>query len=155
MPAYYGKFERLPIYAQGLDCQTDMSLLATEMSRILVIEDDDQARRLYEELLKEEGFEVLSFASGEEGVDAYDVNQIDLVITDIFLPGIDGIQVTKAIHEHNPDVKVIAISGGPNPNKENKKITLPNDIPFLRIFRKPFSIDMLIAEIRNLLPSEE
>ena len=123
------------------------------MPRILVIEDDQQARGLYEELLKEEGFEVHAVGTGEEGVEAYDPDKIDIVLTDIFLPGIDGIKVIKLITEKNPDAHIIAISGGPNPNTEDSKVLLPEDLPFLRIFRKPFSIDMLLSEIRALLKS--
>lgn len=121
------------------------------MHKILIIEDDFQARQLYEELLKDEGFDVVSAESGESGIEIYQEGGIDLVITDIFLPGVDGIQVTKTIHELNPHAQIIVISGGPNPNNGDSRIDLPDDLPFLRIFRKPFSIDMLVSEMRTLL----
>ncbi len=83
------------------------------MSRILVIDDEVNIRKSLEEILQDEGYEVITVASGEEGIEIIkDEHEIfDLVLLDIKLPGIDGLEVLKRIKEKSPAVEVVMISG--------------------------------------------
>ncbi|HEX9023309.1 MAG TPA: sigma-54 dependent transcriptional regulator [Geobacteraceae bacterium] len=78
--------------------------------KILIIDDDASLRRVLEYNLQEEGYEVLTAATGEEGLSRFEESAPPLVITDMKMPGMDGFQVFKAIRERSPDTLVIIIT---------------------------------------------
>jgi DNA-binding NtrC family response regulator len=78
--------------------------------KILVIDDDASLRRVLEYNLQEEGYEVVASESGEGGLDLCDTYRPELVITDMKMSGIDGIQVLKAVKERSPETLVIIIT---------------------------------------------
>ncbi len=78
--------------------------------KILVIDDDASLRRVLEYNLQEEGYDVAAAATGEEGLRRFAEHCPDLVITDMKMPGMDGLQVFKAIRERSPDTLVIIIT---------------------------------------------
>ena len=77
---------------------------------IIIIDDDTSLRRVLEFNLQEAGYEVVTAASGEEGVRLFDEVSPALVITDMKMPGMDGMQVLKAIKERAPETLVIMIT---------------------------------------------
>ncbi len=79
-------------------------------SKILVIDDDTSLRRVLEYNLVESGYLVVSAPDGEEGLRLFGEETPDLVITDMKMPGMDGIQVLKHIKERAPDMLVIMIT---------------------------------------------
>jgi DNA-binding NtrC family response regulator len=79
-------------------------------AKILVIDDDNSLRRVLEYNLQEEGYEVLSAASGEEGLRLFGEFQPDLVITDMKMPGMDGLMVLRAVRELSSEMLVIIIT---------------------------------------------
>jgi CheY-like chemotaxis protein len=81
------------------------------MPRILVIDDDTLVRKSASILLSAHGFDVVAVADGQAGVDAIKIAPYDVVIVDLFVPGMDGLQTTAAIHRHSPATPVIAVSG--------------------------------------------
>jgi len=78
--------------------------------KILVIDDDNSLRRVLEYNLQEEGYEVQAAASGEEGLYWFGQSRPDLVITDMNMPGMDGLMVLKSIKERSPETLVIIIT---------------------------------------------
>ena len=80
------------------------------MSTILIIDDDDQLRKSFERLLIEEGYIVQSAPSGERGLDIVRDKVPDLVILDMRLPGMNGIEIFKCIHEIEPKLPVIIMT---------------------------------------------
>ena len=78
--------------------------------KILVIDDDISFRRVLEYNLQEEGHEVFTAVSGAEGLAIFDSQQPSLVITDMKLPGMDGLQVLKAVKERSPPTLVIIVT---------------------------------------------
>ncbi len=80
------------------------------MSTILIIDDDDQLRKSFDKLLSEEGYSVKSAASGETGLNMIKKEIPDLVILDIRLPGINGLETFQAIHEIEPKLPVIIMT---------------------------------------------
>jgi two-component system NtrC family response regulator len=79
-------------------------------ARILVIDDDASLRRVLEYNLQEAGYLVLTAASGEEGLSLFSEETPALVITDMKMPGMDGMQVLKTIKERSPETLVIMIT---------------------------------------------
>lgn len=80
------------------------------METILIIDDDDQLRKSFERLLKEEGYHVMSAASGEEGLDVLNENMPDLVILDVRLPGMTGLETFNLIHQIEPKLPAIIMT---------------------------------------------
>ena len=77
------------------------------MKKILVADDEMSIRLLYSEELKEEGYEVYLAANGREALDIVDKVPLDLVILDIKMPEMDGIEALRQIKERQPDLPVL------------------------------------------------
>jgi two-component system response regulator (stage 0 sporulation protein F) len=77
------------------------------MKKILVADDEMAIRLLYSEELKEEGYEVYTAANGREALDIIDTVPLDLVILDIKMPEMDGIEALRQIKEKKPDLPVL------------------------------------------------
>ena len=78
--------------------------------KILIIDDDDSFRRVLEYNLQEEGYDILSASSGEEGLSIFEVQAPNLIITDMKMSGISGIDVLSAVKKQSPDTLVIIIT---------------------------------------------
>jgi two-component system NtrC family sensor kinase len=81
------------------------------MSKILVIDDEDSIRRLLALSLSHKGYEVILAENGEKGIAAFEETRPPIVLTDIKMPGMDGIEVLRTIKQRNPDTEVIVITG--------------------------------------------
>jgi DNA-binding NtrC family response regulator len=77
----------------------------------LIIDDEEFVRLIVEQALREEGCEVRTVGSGQQGLDCLRAASFDCVITDLRMPGIDGREVLRWVKEHQPDVDVIVLTG--------------------------------------------
>lgn len=82
------------------------------MASILVIDDDELLRRFVVALLERRNYSVQSADSGEAGIKLAAAADFDLVITDIVMPGTEGLETIKQIRRDKPDIKILAVSGG-------------------------------------------
>ena len=82
------------------------------MAHILVIDDEEAFREALGKILARAGHRVTLAANGKEGIASVANEHPDLVITDIFMPEKDGIEVTIMLRHTHPAIKVIAVSGG-------------------------------------------
>ena len=80
-------------------------------ARILVVDDEEMVRQSLEEILKLEGYEVVGVGRGEEALDILEKEKFDLVLLDLKMPGIDGLEVMHATGQVSPDTKVILLTG--------------------------------------------
>src|SRR6059036_4377090 len=120
------------------------------MARIIVIDDNDAARGTMRRVLEKAGHEVLEASDGEAGLKLLAETGGTLVITDIFMPGQDGIVTLRRIKKEFPGVRVIAVSGG----DATGRIDLRKDAELLgaaRSLRKPFSPADLVRAVRDTL----
>jgi len=120
------------------------------LSRILVIDDDEQVREVLSLMLKHEGYEVLTAANGFDGVNLYKEEGADLVITDILMPGMGGVQTIMELRLISPEVKVIAISGGDQIAPEYYLRVIKN-LGTLHEMKKPINRVELIQAVQGLL----
>ena len=81
------------------------------MDKLLLIDDEPDILRVLSMSLKADGYDVISAQNGAEGVAAFEKEKPDIVITDIKMPGMDGIEVLKKVKGLNPDAEVIIITG--------------------------------------------
>jgi CheY-like chemotaxis protein len=79
--------------------------------RVLLVEDDDDNRELMAEVLSAAGFEVVSAASGQEGLQTLSAGPVDVVVTDVGMPGMGGLELARAAKAIAPAVPVIIVTG--------------------------------------------
>ncbi len=84
------------------------------MSNILIIDDERSIRNVLKDILSNEGYKMDEAADGEEGLKKFTSNNYDLVLCDIKMPKMDGLDFLQKAYQHNPDVPVIMISGHGN-----------------------------------------
>ncbi|MBW1853643.1 MAG: response regulator [Deltaproteobacteria bacterium] len=77
------------------------------MSKILIVDDEENIRLLYKEELEDLGYEVILASDGKEAIKKYDLQQPDLIILDIQLPGMNGIETMNIIRGKSRDVPII------------------------------------------------
>lgn len=116
---------------------------------ILVVDDDPVMGTLIRETLKD--YTVTTKTSGEEGVEAFRKDHYDLLICDLILPGIGGLDVIRLARAHNPQARVIVVSA--MGSGENLLATLRESVVDFLV--KPFSIDELRGSVANLLSIEQ
>ncbi|MBI5115420.1 sigma-54-dependent Fis family transcriptional regulator [Candidatus Poribacteria bacterium] len=80
------------------------------MSSILIVDDDSQLRQSFDRLLTEEGYEVRTAATGEAGIEAIREKTPDLVIMDVRMPGISGLEAFRAMRELDPKLPVVIMT---------------------------------------------
>ena len=78
---------------------------------VLVVDDEPSILKVLEGILEDEGYETLLADSGEKALEIAGEKPVDLVLLDIWLPGIDGVEVLKKIKALHPDLPVIMMSG--------------------------------------------
>ena len=79
--------------------------------RVLLVEDDDDNRELMGEVLEAAGFAVTSAASGAQGLRALAESTVDVVVTDVGMPGMGGLEMARSAKELSPRVPVIVVTG--------------------------------------------
>lgn len=110
------------------------------MTKILLVDDDVDTLNLIVNCLSESGYDVFTARDGLEGLQKFAENNIELVITDILMPGMDGVALIENIRNCSNEKHVPAIAIATNP-------CLPEFSPFDAFFRKPIAIEILIHAI--------
>lgn len=120
------------------------------MARILVIEDDDILRALMRKMLTRSGFEVVEAADGSCATELYREHAIDLIVTDLFMPDKEGMEVIRDLRRENPQAKIIAISGGSSFDSIDY-LEVARLIGAAKTLNKPFGTRELLEAVRQLL----
>jgi CheY-like chemotaxis protein len=123
------------------------AVLTTPAVRALVIDDDRYVLSLLCDLLGSWGYEVDGVGSPAEGLRRFEARPYDVVVTDLTMPGVNGIEVVTRIRAHNDTVGVIvftAATGDLDDARERLRFTL---------LRKPLEIEVLRRAVREALPA--
>lgn len=118
--------------------------------RILVIDDDELVRDTICNFLLASGYEVESAEDGDQGLKLLEANPPDLVVTDILMPGKEGMETIMEIRRGGNDVKIVAISGQ-NWHKDISYLDLAKQLGANATLPKPFSRTELLTVIEELL----
>jgi len=120
------------------------------MARILLIDDDAPVRRTLRKMLERQGYEVEEAADGKAGLRRYQENPADLIITDLIMPEMEGIETIMELRRKFPDVKIIAMSGGGQIRPE-QYLQIAKSLGAQRTFAKPVEMKLLLKAVDELL----
>jgi CheY-like chemotaxis protein len=123
------------------------------MARILIVDDDQGTRDALRRLFEISGHEVAEAMNGLEGLESYRQNPADVVITDLHMPGRDGLEMTSELTREFPDAKVIAISGmGEKHDFDFGRAA--EAMGAVRLISKPFDMQELKEAVEELLKGD-
>ncbi len=120
------------------------------MSKILIVDDDQQIRDMLRITLEREDYDVVEACDGVQALKAYRAGQIDLVITDIVMPEKEGIELIMELKGIDAAVKIIAISGGGRINPEDY-LKWARRFGVANTFSKPVDRQKLLEVVVQLL----
>lgn len=121
------------------------------MNKVLIIDDEKQILDSLSSILRDDGFQVYTAREGREGLKLFDAVRPEIVLLDIWMPGLDGLQVLKMIREKEKDAVVIVISGHGTISTAVEAVKM-GAYDFLE---KPLSIDKVLEVISRGLAGEE
>ena len=124
-----------------------MSTPADISARILLAEDDGDMRRFLVKALQNAGYSVASFDNGLSAYNRLREEPFELLLTDIVMPGIDGIELAKRAAEMNPSMKIMFITGfaavALHPSSNAPKQA--------KVLSKPFHLREIVAEVERMM----
>ena len=127
------------------------------MTSILVVEDDDQLRTMLTRLLTSSGYEVWEAPNGRGVCDLYRQHGFDLVITDLVMPEIEGLEMITELRRINHNVRIIAMSGGGQGGRQAKAeeyLLLAEKLGAQITLTKPFDNQELLDAVHLLLEAQ-
>ena len=114
---------------------------------VLIVEDDATIARFVELELQHAGFDVLRAGEGPTAIDLLESSEVDLVILDLMLPGIDGIDVARHIRKKGSDVPILMLTA----RAETHDVVSGFEAGADDYLRKPFEVPELLSRVRALL----
>ena len=124
-----------------------------EMQRILVIDDDEHFLSLMSRMLDRAGYEVVAASDGREGIRVCQKTRVDLVITDVVMPEMEGLEVIMELKRKFSGMRIIAISGGGRIQPGNY-LDMAAALGASRTLTKPFSCEEFLETVRELTSCE-
>lgn len=122
------------------------------MYSVLLIEDDESLREFLRITLVGAGYTVAEAINGRQGVKAFRKSPTDLVVTDLYMPERDGLEVIEALRRSHPRVKVLAISGA---SGTMGYFSLAQSLGAVAVLQKPFGSAAFLKVVEQLLRSED
>ena len=120
------------------------------MKKILIIDDEHYILMMLKKMLERAGYEVDIASNGNEGLDLFRKSPSDLVITDIIMPEKEGLETIREMKRMQPQMKIIAMSGGGKISAENYLETA-KIFGASRIIEKPFTQQTMVSCVTELL----
>ena len=115
--------------------------------RIPVVDDEELIRRILTEMLSEQGYAVTTASDGEQAVELLEQQTFDLVMTDLVMPGLDGIEVLRAARRTNPACPVILMTG----YSSGEAVARLVREGVANYIAKPFDIQFVIDTVAGLI----
>jgi DNA-binding NtrC family response regulator len=120
---------------------------ALGVGNILVVDDEGTIRTLLKDILVREGHEVTVISGGKQAIDLMERRRFDLVVTDLKMPGSDGVEVLLAAKEVDPQLPVLVITGYPTVESMARLVRMGAS----DYITKPFNIDLIKVTVAKLL----
>lgn len=120
------------------------------MARILIIDDDTAMRHAMRATLERQGHQVAEAGDGKAGLKAYHESVFDLVVTDIIMPGMEGLETVMALKKFTPTLKIIAMSAG-GKGDAHDYLEMAGRFGATKTLRKPFTSEELMSTVEVVL----
>jgi DNA-binding NtrC family response regulator len=135
-------------HSRCLDASPSIPDLEAAMASILVIDDDPDTREVLLSTLELAGHTVVLASDGKQGVEQYRAQPADLVITDLYMPGQEGLETIKQLHMEFPEVRIVAMSGKPT---GATMLSVATRLGAAAVLSKPFLPEELLAAVERAL----
>jgi CheY-like chemotaxis protein len=122
---------------------------ALKALRVLVVDDNEDMCAFMKIVLDEAGYETLLAADGQRALDSQREHPADVLITDIFMPEPDGIELIERFKAGYPHIKVVAMSGGGQIARKDY-LSVATELGALAVLHKPFDAATLLKTLRHL-----
>ncbi len=119
-----------------------------EKKKILVIEDEEMMRNLIIDILEKQEYYVVSCENGSEGISEFQKGQFDVVITDMVMPEVDGMETIILLKKIDPDVRIVAVSGASN---KDTLLRAANIFDACISLKKPFTKEDILSAVKHAL----
>lgn len=126
------------------------------MTSVLIVDDDDAVRRATKIAFDANGFEAVAVADGIAGIEAVKCRNFDVAIVDLFMKGMNGLETTKAIRKHSPQMPIIAASGfmlNGTCSEMPEFEAMASEAGATATMYKPFRPKLLLQTIKDVLAS--
>lgn len=125
------------------------------MLRILVVDDHDTVRRSLRKLFEREGYTVVEASNGRMALTQMQNDSFDLVITDVFMPDMNGYQFLLTIRDSHASTPIMMMSGGGGSMGKATVLKAGAKLGAHRVFEKPFDVEEILSAVRDLVPKTE
>ena len=122
------------------------------LAKILIVDDDSAVQITIRLLLERAGHSVVTASDGRKGLALFEAGDFDLLFLDIFMPGMDGFETMRMVHQQKPLTPVIVISGRPMPSDSGPDfLIMAMKLGAVSSLQKPFKPADLLAAVANCL----
>jgi DNA-binding response OmpR family regulator len=131
---------------------------AWALAKILVVDDDPAVQMTIRLLLERAGHHVEVAGDGEKGVAAFEADDFDLLLLDIFMPGMDGLETMRHVHRQKPATPIVVISGRPLVADESGQpdfLAMAIKLGAISSLPKPFRPAELLARVDSCLKARD
>ena len=122
------------------------------MARILIVDDDTAVQTTVSLLLERAGHSVVAASDGRKGLAIFETGDFDLLFLDIFMPGMDGFETMRLVHQRKPLTPIVVISGRPMPSDSGPDfLTMAMKLGAVSQLQKPFKPAELLGAVAGCL----
>jgi CheY-like chemotaxis protein len=122
------------------------------LAKILIVDDDNAVQLTIRLLLERAGHSVVTASDGRKGLAQFEAGDFDLLFLDIFMPGMDGFETMRMVHQQKPLTPIIVISGRPMPSDSGPDfLTMAMKLGAVSSLQKPFRPADLLAAVAKCL----
>lgn len=128
-----------------------MTTIPSPSAAILVVDDDEVMRDLLRRVLERSGYEVVTATDGRDGVERLRGRAVDVTITDMVMPVMDGIELIQTLVAEQPSVRIIAVSGV---DDWDNYLKTARSLGAKAVLRKPVGGAELVSTVKRVLTGE-
>lgn len=124
------------------------------MTTVLIVDDEPSLREMVIQMIESTGYDVIEAGNGIEANNVCKETAVDLIITDIIMPGKNGIELIVDVKKEHPDIPILAISGGGSSPPQTDILDVAKLLGANNILKKPFSMDDLLSSVNSIINNE-